>query len=291
MPKAVYGEAWSSTASVRFNRFMTSLLRDWACKIRAAQSAGSSLTSLTEMKEAFLVEAHRVLTIHFGKPPTSFTFEFNDKDKKLHRFEACTPMSFLNEHVPYVVGDQVSLINDPRNPYYKAYTVQSLGNVVGGKPVFYINVPIGELKKYTLETLKDDVPVWFGCDVGKHFNRARQTMDSEQFDYDLVFGTKPTQSKADRLRYGQSLMTHAMVFTGADVAPDATVPRRWRVENSWGDDTGDKGFALMTDAWFDEYMYQVVVDKSRFAADEQLMKCLDMEPIVLPAWDPMGALA
>ena len=294
VPKSVYGDSWSATASVKFNRLMTALLRGWAQELRDAAAEGKSKERLGEMKEAKMVEAHRVLTIHFGKPPESFEWSYHDsgKDKKFHLFQDQTPLSFYKDHVPLAVSEQCSLINDPRNEYFKAYTVDRLGNVAGGKPVLYVNVPIDLLKKYTLETLQDDVPVWMGCDVGKDFNRAKQVMDTGQYDYDLVFGTGPKQTKEQRLRYGQSEMTHAMVFTGADLKEGESVPGRWRVENSWGSDTGDSGYALMTDAWFTEYMYQIVIDKKRLQGDERIRACLEeTDPVVLPAWDPMGSLA
>ena len=186
----------------------------------------------------------------------------------------------------------VSLINDPRNEYYKTYTVHALGNVAGQRGSFYLNVPIEVLKKYTLEALRDDKePVWFGCDVGKCFNRDTMVMDDAQYDFDLVFGTTLAQNKEDRLRYGQSLMTHAMVFTGCDVEPGEEMPTKWRVENSWGSENGDKGYALMTDSWFDEYMYQVVIRKAKVLGDDKIKKALEEEPTELDAWDPMGALA
>ncbi|GMH92924.1 hypothetical protein TL16_g12490, partial [Triparma laevis f. inornata] len=291
VPQSAYPDKWSSTASRRFNAIMTALLRDWAMQLRDC----AEIPECHKLREKFMVEAHRIATIHFGKPPVKFdwTFESSGKEKKFTRFVDLTPKAFLKEHVPYNVSDQISLINDPRNEYYKLYTVHALGSVIDGPPVLYVNLPVSELKKYALQTLKDDIPVWFGCDVGKEFNRKTQIMDTEQFSYEEFYGTQPTQNKEMRLRYGQSLMTHAMVLVGAD-QPDASAhPTKWRVENSWGagDDNGDAGFAMLTDAWFDEYMYQVVVEKKRIEQDDKIKEALKGEVAVLPAWDPMGALA
>jgi len=260
--------------------------------------------------------------IHLGKPPAKFDWTFHEKGdaKTFHRYNNLTPISFRDVHCDgYDVKSRVSLINDPRNSYYKAYTVHALGNVVGGKNVYYVNVPVDVLKKYTREMLKDNETVWFGCDVGKEFNRSTQIMDVKQFNYELAFGTRPTQTKEERLRYGQSLMTHAMAFTGLDEVEGEEFPAKWRVENSWGKDTGDDGerakqasgyihyltnpvnlfgslgagYAMMTNEWFNEYMFQIVVDKKRLLSDEKIKAVLesDAEPVILPAWDPMGALA
>jgi bleomycin hydrolase len=287
-PKSVYGEAWSATASLKVNRFLTGLLRSWAEVIRGMVKSGASKSDLNAYKQARVEDANRVLLMHFGTPPSSFTWDFHDKDKKAHSYQ-CTPLSFLNDHVNFKVEEQVSLINDPRNAYYKPYTVSRLGNVIGGRPVLYINVPIDVMKKYVKEILTDGKPVWFGCDVGKEFYRDKQVMDSEQFDYQSTYGVQSEQSKEGRLRYGQSLMTHAMVFTGCNVPEGADVPNRYRVENSWGTESGDKGYALMTDKWFDEYMYQITVDTNRL--DDKIKECMKEEPVVLDPWDPMGSLA
>ena len=163
--------------------------------------------------------------------------------------------------------------------------------VVGGEPVRYINLPIEELRKYAKAELDGGRAVWFGCDVGKYLHRKLGVMDLDVLDYDLVFGTTPHEmDKATRLRYGESLMTHAMVFTGYDAASArAGGVGKWRVENSWGDKDGDKGYYIMTDAWFDQYLYQIAVGKQQLSAE--VAAVLEQEAVVLPPWDPMGSLA
>lgn len=293
VPKQAMGEAWSSTASRRFNSLMTAKIRQWGEELRALPDAGARKAAVGPMME----EAHRLLLIHFGTPPSSFDWTFTTKkDKAFQRFTGCTPLSFLAEHVNIDLTARVSLVNDPRNEYWRAYTVSMLGNVEGGKPVFYINVPIEVLKKCALQTLKNDEPVWFGCDSRRGFHRKTQTWDTEQFDFDLAFGTVPTQSKASRLRHGESLMTHAMVFTAADLPEGSDVPTIWRVENSWGEDSGNKGYAFMTDAYWDEYMYQVVVSNEVAGAYDARIAAIIAEGVTdtttaHPPWDPMGSLA
>ena len=294
VPKQAMGEAWSSTMSRRFNSFMTAKIRQWGEELRALPDLVARQAAI----EPMMVETHRLLLIHFGTPPATFDWTFHAKggDKAFSRFSGCTPLSFLAEHVGLDLKAKVSLVNDPRNEYWKSYTVSMLGNVEGAARVFYINVPIEVLKKCALQTLRADEPVWFGCDSRRGFHRNTQTWDTEQFDYELVYGTAPKQSKAARLLHGESLMTHAMVFTAADVPEGAEVPTLWRVENSWGVDTGEKGYAYMTDAYWDEYMYQVVVDKSVAGAyDERIAALIEKgvtdETTAHPPWDPMGSLA
>lgn len=295
VPKQAMGEAWSSTMSRRFNTLMTAKIREWAEQLRAAPDDAARRAMLEPMMQ----ETHRLLLIHFGTPPSRFDWTFHTKKggaDSFKRFTDCTPLSFYADHVPVDVSSKVSLIHDPRNEYWKAYTVSMLGNVEGGSPVFYLNVPIEVLKKCALQTLQADQPVWFGCDSRRAFHRKTQTWDTEQFDLDLVFGTTLRQDKAARLRHGESLMTHAMVFTACDLPDGAAVPTIWRVENSWGEADGAKGYAYMTDKYWDEYMYQVVVDKELAGAyDDRLKQLIDAgvtdEATVLPPWDPMGSLA
>ena len=185
--------------------------------------------------------------------------------------------------------DKVCLIHCPMSDkeYNKLYTVKYLGNVVEGQIIKYLNIDIDEMKKYTIKSLKNNEPVWFGCDVGKMFHRDVGVMDTDLYNYELSFGIDSNMDKATRLEYGDSQMTHAMLFTGVDIVKNQ--PTKWRVENSWGEKGGNKGYFLMTDKWFDEYNFEVVVDKKYLP--KPILALFEKEPITLDPWDPMGSLA
>ena len=152
-----------------------------------------------------------------------------------------------------------------------------------------LNVESNIMKKAAIRSIKNDEPVWFGCDVGKHFHRDLGVMDMELFDFELFYGTKFNLNKSDRLEYGDSQMTHAMLFTGVDL-DDKGNSLKWRVENSWGNKNGDKGYHIMTDKWFDEYAYEVVIHKS-YLSEKLFRVYSESDLIPLKPWDPMGALA
>jgi bleomycin hydrolase len=162
-----------------------------------------------------------------------------------------------------------------------------LGNVVGGQRVIYLNIGMDLMKRIAQRTLEGGEPVWFGCDVGKQMRRDMGLMDRDLYDLEALYDVSFDLDKAARLEYGDTRMTHAMLFTGVDVV-DGTA-RRWRVENSWGAEPGQKGFFTMNDSWFDEFMFEIAARKEYLPAN--LQAALDLEPIVLPPWDPMGALA
>ena len=188
------------------------------------------------------------------------------------------------------LDDYVSVINAPTEdkPFYRSYTVQYLGNVKEGRPVKYVNLPIEEMKQAAIAQLKDGEPVWFGCDVGKRSFRDGGLMDTGIYDVETLFDTDFPMTKAERLEYGQSLMTHAMVFQGVNLDENGK-PDRWRVENSWGEEAGKKGYFVMSDRWFDEYNYQVVVNKKYLSS--KALEAYEKEPVRLNPWDPMGSLA
>jgi bleomycin hydrolase len=187
------------------------------------------------------------------------------------------------------VDDYVCLVHDPRpgSPMGATFTVEYLGNVLGAPPVTYLNTEMSVIKELTARSLQAGEPVWFGCDVGKMMSSEYGLWDASLFDFSSLYDTAFTMDKSDRLLYHESQMTHAMLFTGVDLV-DGT-PRRWRVENSWGASKGQNGFYTMNDSWFDQYVFEIAARRSELP--DRLRQALDAEPVVLPAWDPMGALA
>ncbi len=290
VPQSAMPESACSLNTSEMNKLLHRMLRRDAAILRKACKDGKSPEELETLKESMLSKVYRVLCICLGKPPEKFDFKIRTKDGRYISDCALTPWDFYDKYIGIELSQYISLINAPTNdkPYYKSYTVQFLGNVLDGSPVKYVNVPIDVMKKAAIAQMKDGVPVWFGCDVGKYSDRVGGTLDLKAYDYETLLSTKFTMDKADRLEYGHSLMTHAMTFQGVDLDENGQ-PVRWCVENSWGSDPGNKGMYLMTDEWFDQYMYQVVV-KRRYL-DSDVLKAYDSEPTVLAPWDPMGSLA
>ncbi|WEG14587.1 C1 family peptidase [Pullulanibacillus sp. KACC 23026] len=289
VPKQVMPETFQSENSRRLNSIINRKLRRDAVKLRGLFSEGKSEAELQRAKEDMLSEVYQILTFALGEPPKTFDFDYRDADDVFHREEKVTPQAFYKKYVGIDLEDYVSIINAPTKdkPYGKTFTVQFLGNVVGGKPVKYLNVDMDTLKQLAIKQIKENESVWFGCDVGQSSNRDYGIMDTALFDYEETLGTSLHMTKEERLDYKESVMTHAMVLTGVNLVDEQ--PTRWKVENSWGNKVGKKGYFVMSDKWMDEYTYQVVINKA-YLSDE-LKKAFDQEPIQLKPWDPMGSLA
>jgi bleomycin hydrolase len=287
VPKAFMPETHSSSGTGRMNSVLRNLLRQGAKSVREASAQGPE--AARAVKADILETVYRVLCIHLGTPPDQIDWQWIDKDKEFHRDGVLTPQEFAAKYVTLPINDYVCLVHDPRptSPAGRTFTVQYLGNVLGAPPVIYLNVDMAVIKNIAARTLQQGEPVWFGCDVAKMMSNEYAMWDAHLYDLPSVYDTDFTLDKSGRLIYHESLMTHAMLFTGVDVLDG--VPRRWRVENSWGADKGKDGFYTMNDSWFDEYVFEIAA--RRDALPDELRAALDAEPIVLPAWDPMGALA
>ena len=289
VPKSAMKETESSANSSRMNASLNYQTRQGAKQIRDAYAEEAGLVELRRIKDSVLKVVYDMLCIHLGTPPTEVDWQWKDKDGEFTRYGKLTPLQFADNYLQTDIHDYVSLVHDPResSPEGSTFTVEYLGNVVDAPSIRYLNVDIQLMKDITLKMLQDGKPVWMGCDTGKQMHRDLGLWDADLFDYAAVYGTEFNLDKAARLEYHQTAMTHAMMFTGVDVVDG--VPRRWRVENSWDDKVGNKGFFLMNDSWFAEYMFEIAVPKEYLP--EELQKALELEPIVLPAWDPMGSLA
>ena len=290
VPKACMPETFSSSESMQMNFTLTEKLREDACRLRSAFKAGADTAKLRAMKDKMIETVYGMLCVCLGVPPKTVDFEVRDKDDKFIRDCGLTPQEFFRKYVDMDLAEYISLINAPTEdkPYYHSYSVKFLGNVVEGRKVKYVNLPVDELKKAAIAQMQDGEPVWFGCDVGKSSIRDGGAMSLELFDKGSLFNTSFGMNKAERLDYGHSQMTHAMVFQGVNLDENGK-PNRWRVENSWGKEPGKDGYYVMTDAWFDEYLYQVVVNKKYLP--EEVLKAFAEKPIMLEPWDPMGSLA
>ena len=289
VPKEVMPETESSSNSARMNFIINYQVRQGAMAIRDCYASEQGLEGMRSAKNTALNSIYQILCIHLGTPPQEFNWQWTDKDNEFHRDGNMTPSQFAEKYIVTPMEEFVCIVHDPRrtSPVGKTFTIEYLGNVVGGTPIKYLNVDIQLMKDLTLKMLQDGKPVWMGCDTGKQMHRDKGIWDADLFDYPGVYGTNFDMDKSARLEYHQTRMTHAMLFTGVDVVDGE--PKRWRVENSWDNKVGDKGFFMMNDSWFAEYMFEIAVPKNYLPDD--LLKALDSEPIVLPPWDPMGSLA
>ncbi len=290
VPKSAMPETESSSNTARMNAILKEKLREGARTLRDAIANGATVDEARETKHAFLQVIYRILAIHLGTPPTDGRLAVAGQGPRLPSRRPPDPAG-VRRQIYHPAARRVCLpgARSTRTPARTAGRLPSSTSAMSGKGGItrYLNVEIDVLKDIAKRTLLDGEPVWFGCDVGKMMRRDTGIWDARLFDYASVYDTAFTLNKAERLVYRQTQMTHAMLFTGVDVVDG--MPRRWRVENSWGEDNGQKGFYLMNDSWFDEYLFEIAARKSYLPA--ALRAALEEDPIVLPAWDPMGSLA
>lgn len=290
VPKYAYPESQTSSATVQLNKYLCKILRKYTTELRdAVQNEG--VKKARELKEEVLKDVYNVLTSTLGQMPEKFDVVLHDKDGKLIEDKGMDAHSFFDKYIGVEIDQYISLINSPTEdkPFNQTYTIKYLGNIIEGKIVKHLNLPIEELKKAAVKQLKDGYPVWFGCDVGRSsvVEDERAMLDTKAVDYEALFNVDLKLSKEDALDYGYSMMTHAMTFTGVQM--NGNEPLRFKVENSWGEKFGYKGHFVMTSDWFDQYVYQVVVNKKYLT--EKSRKDYEKEPKELKPWDPMGSLA
>ena len=290
VPKEVMPESEASTNSRPMNARLRAVLHIGALRLREAIAAGASAEEVDTQRRKILADVWKILVVCLGEPPVRFNWQWRDDEGNFHRDGEVTPHAFYERHVGVDLSEYICLVDDPRpeNPKGSMETVEHLGNVVGGRPIRYLNAPVEEIKRIAAAQIAAGEAVWFGADVSQPYDRGLGFFVTGIHDYDGLFDVDFSSTKLERVRSGESAMDHAMLFTGVDL-DEAGQPRAWRVENSWGDEPGDSGFFTMDDQWFTDNVFEVVVPKS--ALPEDLAAAVDSEPIVLPAWDPMGTLA
>lgn len=286
VPKDAMPETHHSSATGPMNWLLNMQLRRNAMLLRDAAAQGRDTAA---MKEQMMSEIYRLLCIGFSTPPEKADFEYCDKDKVFHRELDLTPKDFYDKYVGLALEDYVSIIHAPTRdkPFERLYTVAYTGNVVGGRDIRYLNLPMEQLKSLCIRQLTEGEAVWFGSDCSFWRDALPGVFDDKSYDFQSAYGMSFEMEKGDMLQSRASAMNHAMVITGVNLTDGR--PDRWRIENSWGDKAGLEGYFAMSDSWFDRMVYQAVIHK-RYLSPAQ-RAALDQEPIVLKPWDPMGTLA
>ena len=286
VPKEVMAESFSSDNTSKARQLVASKLREYGLQLRDMVEKGKSQTSLNKAKVRMLAQIYRMLEMTIGQPPQEFTYAFRTKDgKAVGKPKTYTPLSFYQEVVGGPLnGTFIMAMNDPRRPYYKTYEVEYDRHTYDGHNWRYINLPMDDIEKMAIASLKDGRKMYSSYDVGKFLDRKRGYADVENYDYGSLFGTTFSMDKAQRISTFDSGSTHAMTLTAVDLDEKGNATK-WKVENSWGGDWGQKGCLIMTDRWFREYMFRLVVDKKY--VPENILKAAEQEPVMVMPEDPL----
>ena len=281
------GFANSNSILSGMSRLLNLKLKEFGLELREMTGSKKELpTMLEQRKVEMLAFVYRFLVLNLGEPPMEFTWTMYDAEGKPVSTKTYTPKSFYDEYVGVdLKNNYVMLMNDPTREFYKVYEIEYDRHQYDGKNWLYINLPIEEIEAMAIASIKDGTMMYFSCDVGKFLDRQNGVLDVNYYDYGSLMGTTFGMDKRERILTGSSGSSHAMTLMAVDLDENGNA-RKWKVENSWGM-TGHKGHLVMTDEWFEEYMFRLVVEKKY--VPENILKLLDTAPIMLPPWDPMFA--
>lgn len=284
VPHSAMSETHCTNNTSEVNTVLSHLLRQDALKLRSMAREGKDTEAV---QEEMLNEVYRILAVCFGEPVQKFDFQYEDKKGNYHADYDLTPLEFYKKYVGMDLDDYIGVINVPgdENPYGRTYTIED-SDQIPERENLYLNVEMDDLKQMVIAQLKAGEPVWFGCDVLQHCDRMKGVMDMNLYDLEAMFGIKFTMNKAERYAMRESLPTHAMVIAGVDLDKDGK-PTKWKIENSWGTEnggkkTGNNGYFVCGDEWFDNFVYEVAINKKFMTAEQQ--KALTGEPLVWPFW-------
>ena len=286
VPKEAMPETYQSSNTASMNMLLNMQLREDALVLRQAAEAGKNGEALRRMKKTMLDRVYNLIAICFGNPPTTFDFEYVDKEKQYHADRNLTPRAFYDKYIARDVENIVSILNAPApsKPFYKTYVIDHEESVYGTCPVKSLNIPMEEFKAAVIRQLQAGDPIWFSCDCHPYGNRDEGIWDTGIYDYATPFGLDLKMDKGQLLEYHQSAPNHAMLLTGVNLVDGKA--DKWKIENSWGSDKADKGYYIMSDEWFDKYVYFASIDK-QYLTEEQ-RELFKQEPIVLPPWDVLA---
>lgn len=289
VPQDVMAETYNSNKTTEIDSHLKRKLREFGVQLREESQSGKSEKELTSMKVEQLKTIYHMLVLAYGQPPLSFTWAPKKDGKTLHEPKEYTPLEFYKEvcgSEEDLYGDYVMLMNDPSRPYNQVYEIDYDRHLYDGHNWLYVNLDLQDLKPLAIASLKDSCQMYFSCDVGKCLNRETGWLDLKNYDYESLLGTTFGMTKSQRILSFDSGSSHAMTLMAVDLDKEGN-PTKWKVENSWGAASGASGYMIMTDEWFNEYMFRVVINRKYCSS--QVTDLLKKKPIKLPAWDPMFA--
>jgi len=282
VPADVFPESYNSENTRWMSRFIRRKLKENGLTLREMYANGTKEKKLRETKNSMLQEIYRILMISLGEPPTEFEWRYKDKDGKLSELKTYTPKSFYEEFVNIDLKEYIMFMNDPTREFDKIYEIEFDRHIVEGQNWKYLNLEADKIKQFAIASIQGNEAMYFSCDVGKQLDKERGYLDVNNYDYNALFGVNFDMDKKQRIQTFESGSTHGMALVAVDIQENK--PVKWLLENSWGN-KGFEGHLIMTDEWFNEYMFRMVINKSYI--DEETLKMLEQEPIMLPPWDPM----
>ena len=286
VPKSVQPETFSAENTSKISSLISSKLREYGLELRKMVANGKKAQAIDARKTEMLSTVYRMLAMALGEPVKEFTYQFRNRSgEPVGEPRRYTPLEFYNETVGHkLAGTFIMVMNDPRRPYHKTYEVEYDRHVYDGTNWKYLNLPMEDIAKLAIASLKDGKKMYSSYDVGKQFDRELGYLDTENFDYASLFSTTFPMNKADRIATFDSGSTHAMTLVAVDLDKDGN-PLKWKVENSWGPNNGAQGCLIMSNRWFNEYMFRLVVDKKY--VPENLQKEFEQKPIMVMPEDPL----
>jgi len=287
VPANAMPDSYQSEKTATMSRLLRRKLREQGIEIRSV----TKMRIANEMKERkkieMLKDIYRILVLSLGEPPMEFEWQYKDKDGNLSETKTYTPKEFYKEIIGIDLNEYVMLMNDPRHKYYQLYEVEFDRNLVEGANWKYINLPANEIKEVAKKSILANEAMYFSCDVGKQFDSKAGMLDVNTYNYNDLMGIEFGMDKKQRIETFESGSTHGMALVGVNILPDGNIDK-WKLENSWGVTKGNKGYLTMTDEWFDEYMFRLVIHKKHLS--EKTLKVLEQKAELLPPWDPMFAV-